>query len=617
MVTFLKFIGFIISVIPFPVLEKFTHLLSWLLLSIPNKRRRIILSNLTYAFPEWSFEQIVSTAKKSAALMFEMGLFSFKYPYFSKDAKRHLLTLNSLSESNLKKIKNYPGPVLILIPHVALFEVLAASPTFRPSNGRKLGAIYRPNRSKGIDNYIRQSRKNTGMEVFSREDALWDAKKFLKKPNWLVILFDQNAGLQGCHSSFLNRFASISNLPGLWAKSTNAKVVFAFPKRISFFKCELELKEINGRLEDCHFEAHKILEKLILNREGLPEWLWSHERWKTQQNYRFHLRHRHKRVNLESTIPKTTKFWVRMPNWLGDVVMTIPLIKAIRIGRPDAAITLIAKKEFEGVLTKLNIADEFISLPYGSKENRYDFFHRLRRKYPSVIINFANSLRSDLESLFIGAPNRYGMCLPGRYRPLLTHSYELTREQKKNIQEIHQVKLWESMLQYFGLNEELDYTSHALGIKRFPNKIGILPGSANNPAKRWPISNWAKLIGVLFKENQDLEFHLYGSGSELEVIDSIMSKTSGYNVLNRCGKTDLVQLMDEVSSCNIVIGNDSGGMHLANYLGVKTVVLFGPTNSKVTRPIFGENSTVLHTEFIESESEIRKIANTIGNMLKD
>ena len=96
-----------------------------------------------------------------------------------------------------------------------------------------------------------------------------------------------------------------------------------------------------------------------------------------------------------------------------------------------------------------------------------------------------------------------------------------------------------------------------------------------------------------------------------------MSKTSGYNVSNRCGKTDLVQLMDELSSCNIVIGNDSGGMHLANYLGVKTVVLFGPTNSKVTRPIFGENSTVLHTEFIESESDVRKIANTLGNMLKD
>ena len=57
-------------------------------------------------------------------------------------------------------------------------------------------------------------------------------------------------------------------------------------------------------------------------------------------------------------------------------------------------------------------------------------------------------------------------------------------------------------------------------------------------------------------------------------------------VTDLAGKTDLAALADEIGKCSLVIGNDTGAMHLANALGVPTLVIYGPTSPTRTRPIF-------------------------------
>ena len=122
MATFIKLIGFILSLLPYQVLEKLTHLLGNLLILIPNKRKRIILSNLKYAFPEWEHERILVTGRISAARMFELGFFSLTYPFFSNDQKKRVLLIDYHAEIKLKELKKQNKPVVILIPHVCLFE---------------------------------------------------------------------------------------------------------------------------------------------------------------------------------------------------------------------------------------------------------------------------------------------------------------------------------------------------------------------------------------------------------------------------------------------------------------------------------------------------------------
>ena len=104
MATFIKLTGFILSLLPYQVLEKLTHLLGNLLILIPNKRKRIILSNLKYAFPEWEHERLLVTAKISAARMFELGFFSLIYPFFSDDQKKRVLLIDHHAELKLKEL---------------------------------------------------------------------------------------------------------------------------------------------------------------------------------------------------------------------------------------------------------------------------------------------------------------------------------------------------------------------------------------------------------------------------------------------------------------------------------------------------------------------------------
>ena len=612
MATFIKLTGFILSLLPFQVLEKVTHLLGNLLILIPNKRKRIILSNLKYAFPEWEHERILDTGRISAARMFELGFFSLTYPFFSNDQKKRVLLIDHHAELKLKDLKKQNKPVVMLVPHVCLFEALAVSPFFRPRNGKRFGAIYRPNRNPSIDRWIKESRLSINIDVFSRDSALWKSKDYLKDGNWLAVLFDQNSGIQGCHGYFLNRFASITTMPDLFVKSAKAKVVFAFPRRISFFKTKLEITELNKSTESYSFSAHSILEKLITNSSnGLPEWLWVHERWKTQVKYQFHLRQRHKREHMPDVVPRTTKFWIRMPNWLGDVVMVFPLLDAIRRGRPDASITVFAKKEFEDILKNLKTVDDFKPIPGGRFGQRLTKLKEYRAEFPSLILNFANSFRSDLECFLIGATRRYGLTFPGRHRPFLTHSFRYDESVDGSLKELHQVKLWEKFLQYFGLIQELNFDPIDLTTKRSPNKIGILPGSANNPSKRWPISNWKKLIELLLNENESLQIFLYGSCGESLLAKEILEGFSKTRVINKCGETNLRQLAEELGSCSKVIGNDSGGMHLSNAVGTPSVVLFGPTNPTVTSPCFNAPLEILQAPMCKKEPSIKQ---NIGNL---
>ena len=615
MVIFIKIIGFLISVLPVSVLERVTKFLGLLLVAIPNKRKRIIFSNLKYAFPKWDKNKIYRTGRESAVRLIEMGFLSLSYSFFSGFRKRSLLLMDQRTEDRLSDLRKSGKAVIFLIPHVCLFETLAISPFFRPFGGKRLGAIYRPNRNPKLDQFIIKSRSTAGVKVFARDSALWSARDFLKRGNWLGLLFDQHSGIQGCHSYFLNRFASITTMPELLAKTSGARVVFSFPRRVGFFQAKLELKELTCEPADYPLKAHEMLEGTIRRADGLPEWLWAHERWKTQQNYRFHLRHRHKRERIPSLPVRTTKLWIRMPNWLGDVVMTFGLIEAIRNGRPDAEISLIAKPQYQQLFSELGIGDKFISLPDGNSFAAYKDFWGNRHHYPSLIINFANSFRSDFECYLLGAPARYGLELPGRKRPLLSHTFSVPKDFVGKDAEMHQAEMWTEMLKYFGLSEKTTFECLEEFNSSQKLKIGLLPGSLNNPSKRLPPSSWVSLVKKMLEVDSRIQIIIYGSKSEMKLSKSLETSINDSAVLNKTGQTNMAILCKELSSCSLIIGNDSGGMHLGNYLGVPAIVIFGPTNPKVTRPIYSAELKIVESSFLDSAQLVEDIKEKVFNTL--
>ncbi len=596
----IKLVGLTFSLLPFKVLEFMTECMGVLFLYIPSQRRRVLLSNLKYAFPSYSNSRVRELARESAVRMFEMGFFSLSYIYFSKSQRRRSVLYSKETEDELTKLRKAKKPVLFLVPHVCLFETIATSPFFRPSYPKILGAIYRPNRNPKIDSRIQKSRDAVGIKGFSRKEALWGAKKHLSSGNWLIVLFDQNAGKQGALSLFLGRVASVSTLPDLLYKSTNAITVYACPKRIGFFQTKLELTRIIDS-NSISLDSHKALAyDLKTNLHFSPEWLWTHGKWKTNFYPGSKFNFSAKRNLLPSDIPRKLTFVIRMPNWLGDIVMALPTLVAIRNTRKDVRLVLLCRPQFKDLLKWFKVGDEIFCLGNVFSTSGMKNFLGMRHTFPECHLLFTNSFRGDFEAFLVGAIHRFGLVNKRKKRPLLTHCFEHNAKTTKTGTPLHQSKQWEEMARYFGLKGKADFNPLIKTKKIKGFQVGIILGSENNPSKRWGWERWSKLCSLFLNSIFDLKINLYGTKKDMGDAEKILFNVNSQRIFNNVGKTTLVELADEFLKCRMIIGCDSGGVHLANSLGVKTVVLFGPTNPILTKPCF--NSPLLVIQPNESPS---------------
>jgi heptosyltransferase II len=113
-----------------------------------------------------------------------------------------------------------------------------------------------------------------------------------------------------------------------------------------------------------------------------------------------------------------------------------------------------------------------------------------------------------------------------------------------------------------------------------PGLAGLCPGAEYGPAKRWTE------FGLTAKElshRHGLHWLLFGTANEKPLAAEIMTKlkTSGTDLT---GRTSLLELAAQLRRCRLLLTNDTGTMHLAAYLGVPTVAIFGSTEPQLTGP---------------------------------
>ncbi len=597
MATLIKSMGFLLSLCPFFVLEGATNFLGRLFVGIPSGRRRVLLSNLRHAFPERSEDELLSAARESAARMFEMGFFSLCYPFLGKDKLRKSVTYTKHAEKTLSRMRISGQPYVIMIPHVCLFETLATSPHFRPQGNRRLGAIYRPNKNQALDEWINSARQDVGIVTFSRKAGFTQTKEFLRKGNWLAILFDQNAGNQGTLSFFLDRIASVTTLPDLLAKGTKARSVYACPRRTGFFQSSVDIVELDTS-KSISFGAHDLLADQIKSHpRGFPDWLWPHSKWKIQYYPEVKFSLDAKRKLFPKKLPRKLLFFVRMPNWLGDVMMAIPILLAMTRARPDAKFVLICQPQFRELLEFLKIGDEIMPTVDVFSPSGMKACFGMRKRFADCHFLFTNSLRGDFEAFLMGATHRFGLRRPGKPRPLLSHSFRADKEMLEGEKALHQTTLWRKAACRFGLAIPVEFNPLLTKtVAPSPGKLGIVLGSSNNPAKRWSRENWAELCELFLKSANSIRVSLYGTRQDLEDAAQIVSELGSERVRKLAGKTNLRDLALEFSSCSMIIGCDSGGVHLANAVGTRTAVLFGPTNQQVTKPCYASPLLIIQPE---------------------
>ncbi len=602
----LKFLGWLLACSPEPLLRALSATLGdFVFFGLP-RRRRLVLSNLHHAFPKKPAAWHRTIGRESCRRMIETGFLSLATPYLNETRLRQIVSASPELLAAYALHRASPAATLICSPHLAYWEAQTSQPLVVPGPFPEFGIIFRPLDNPAANAFVKASRERFGMKLLSRKEGFADALKILRRRGFVGVLFDQNAGLQGALTTLFGRVCSTTELPGLMAEKFGARVYGIFPRRRAFWRVEVSAQLIatGGESAAITLGLNRWLEQLLCADDNLcSSWLWAHDRWRHQDMPAKRFRLEAKRDLLAAdllarsltTLPRRTRVYVRLPNWLGDVVMALPLLRALRAARPDAEITLVAKKQFLPLLDGWAIADRTLALP-SQGLGYYFFFRRLRYAHPDVWLLFTNSLRGDLEAWLSGCRQRFGLVRLGKPRPLLSHAYRVPADFDEGTH--HQLDLWERFLRHFGLLTPLDHSPltalppsprSTLSSQHTTPPIGLIPGSENTPAKRWPVAHWRALIEAF----PSAPFVLFGTANDTPLTTAIAAGFAATRVENLAGRTTLSDYAVRLRTCRLLVTNDTGGMHLANALAVPLVALFGPTNPVRTGPVFASPTRLL------------------------
>ncbi|MDB6094828.1 MAG: hypothetical protein JWM32_2390 [Verrucomicrobia bacterium] len=581
--------GWILAHLPEPLLHGVATILGELMFWAIPRRRQVARSNLHHAFPERPASWHRRIARHSSRRLAETVLLSLAIPFLTEKRLRQIIRPSPRLVDLTLRHQRAPYPVVMVTTHMAYWEVQPCMPVVLPKPFPEMGIIYRPLDNAAADQWVKRGRERFGFRMLSRREGFVELLKVLRRQGVAGILFDQNAGMQGGLATFLGRVCSTSDLPGLMVEKFSAALEVIYPRRLGFWRVELALDLVanDQTAAGATIALNQWLEGKLTSDENLcASWLWAHNRWRNQDvpARRFRLEAKRDLIAADlrqrglAELPRRTRIFVRLPNWLGDVVMAVPLLRALRVSRPDAEITLIAKPQFLALLKSWQVADRFHPLPARGL-GYFLHFWKLRAAYPDTWLLFTNSFRGDLEAWLGGSRQRFGIIRPGKRRPLLSHSYRVPADFDERTH--HQLELWENFLRHFGLNVAPDRHPQPPAGEIPASAIGLIAGSENNPSKRWPVEHWRALIAA----RPGGHFVLFGTANDRPITAAIAAGF-GDRVEDIAGRTSLPEYCARLQACRLLVTNDTGGMHLANALGVSVIGLFGPTNPIRTGPVF-------------------------------
>lgn len=274
---------------------------------------------------------------------------------------------------------------------------------------------------------------------------------------------------------------------------------------------------------------------------------------------------------------------VRVPNWLGDAVMSIPALQAVRARYPDAHIAILARPWVADLYLREPFADEVIVLPGDRLPARLRFATSLRDRGFDMAILFQNAFEAALLAFAAGIPVRIGYARDARSW-LLTHPIAVPG---KGDIPAHERFYYLELLRRAAIIPELPVQA-PVRLTREPSEtrwIGVSPGAAYGTAKRWLPERFAQAAAELAQE-VGLAVAVFGAPGERDVCEQVAEgvRRLGATVHNFAGRTSVAEFVKLVTQCRLFLTNDSGAMHVASALGVPTVAIFGATNPEATGP---------------------------------
>jgi heptosyltransferase-2 len=280
---------------------------------------------------------------------------------------------------------------------------------------------------------------------------------------------------------------------------------------------------------------------------------------------------------------------VRLPNWLGDTVMAVPALAAVRAAWPQAR--LVAAGPWASLLAHQGLADVLADYPR-TWRGRLRAADTVAAFAPELAIVLPNSLEAALAAWYWGARRRVGFAAGGR-SPLLTDAVPMA------VPRCHQIDEYLVLVERSGAppgtrapalrppEADSDVRAEA---RRLLEDAGVPPrgasrriavhlGAAYGAAKLWPIERVTEFCRLLLAERATAI--LLGAPGDAPAAATVTASVPALSLVGRDRPALLPALLTEI---DLLVAGDTGVGHLAGALGTPVVSLFGPTDPRLSAP---------------------------------
>ncbi len=292
------------------------------------------------------------------------------------------------------------------------------------------------------------------------------------------------------------------------------------------------------------------------------------------------------------------KILVRATNWVGDAVMSIPALEALRARWPEAEIAIAGRDAVAGLYRGQAFADRTIPLGPAGGASPLAIEHAagpLRRERFDLGLLLPNSFASAWLMWRAGARERVGYARDAR-RWLLTIAVPVPRPGETPP---HEAYYYLELLRRAGWLASLPRVER-VRLRVAPEdaaraeqklraagatgaRIAVAAGASYGTAKCWLAERYAEVADRL-QEEFDATILLVGTAAESEIGASI-ARLMRHAPVNLVGKTSADELPALLAACRLFVGNDSGAMHVAAAVGLPVAAVFGPTDAEGTAPL--------------------------------
>ena len=288
---------------------------------------------------------------------------------------------------------------------------------------------------------------------------------------------------------------------------------------------------------------------------------------------------------------------IRSPNWLGDVVMTLPAMLQLKSLLPkNCGLFVACPKGLAPLFKAMRIVDWTLPLANPHAFMNRDEMGSVKRLQPGACLIFNNSLRDVISLRLCRIPKIYGAS--ARMRDLLlTAAWKFPPRLDFTLNKPHHAAKYLSMAYALGAPEwqggfpeilpqiEPEVCSQKLlSALKEPMTLTVAAGAAYGDAKRWPSASFREICRWWIEKKGGTVF-IVGSKAEKSIADEVAQGLPEGKAFNFAGETKLEELISLLKASKACIANDSGVMHLAAALGIVGVAVFGSTDPSATSPV--------------------------------